>query len=1105
MNSISFPGRFVRRCVPLLLAASTSAFALPVITLSDIPLFLAPAIQPNLMVIFDNSESMDATMAGKVISGNDPTTRGNTARGVLRSVMTTYRTDFNWGLTTFETTGNTLYNTHAYYVGDATTMVYTNDCNASGVSPSKGGLRCIANPDAAANGFSHVTYSQSGDDADINDVLYSFSDANVMYGVGDTGVKYWVRGGARNGGIGWTLGDFPVAGPFGGGSIPFFPTDAGWLPQAATMPRQLWLKRGWGYGDAITGKGVIVEKSLPDSSAHFQKLMDLLGNETQTAGSAEIKNSAFYTPLAGSLQTVSSYFKKNQSPITQTCQRNFVVLATDGNPTGKTDGNQYAPADWVNTLNGTTWTYGQAQQDVFAQLTALRTTTFGAKTYDVQTYVIGMGDTLANPSSIAALNKMADLGGGYSTAFTGSNTSALTTAFQSIVGDIQAKTNAASSVALNAGSWNTGSSLYQAKFSSKDWSGNLQAFSVAASGVVSTTSNWDAATQIKNQDWDTGRKVLTYKPSAAAGSRGIAFRWPANAASPAGTELDLGQIAALNTNSTATNDGFGNWRLQYLRGDATKEPRNCGSPPCAAPQFRDRAATPLGDIVDSSPSYVGVPNFGYYDDMESVSYSSFVAAYKTRSPMIYFGANDGMLHAIDAGSGVERLAYVPSMLYSSLTRLTDTNFSHRNFVNGSPTVGDVFYNTAWHSLLVSGLRAGGKGLFALDVTNPAGFSEANASSIVRWEFQDTDMGFVYGQPLLVKTNNGKWSVVVSGGYNSGNSNGHAFLFVIDAETGALTKKIDTGAGTSSSPNGLSSAAAIDTNGDGVADAVYAGDLDGNLWKFDISAASSGSWGVGNGGAALFSSPSGQSITSRPDVTKFPTGGYMVAFGTGRYVATADTTDTAAQSEYGIRDTLVNGTVTLAQLQQQTIVQVATGSDGNDYRLSTHAVGAPKDPAITGDNAITLASYYSTKKGWYVNLPTSGERVVADARFRGGRVVMTSLIPDVSSPCAYGGSGWVMEYDAISGNRLDTPTFDTNGDNNLSSTDFLPFPGYGPSTNNTSGRKIGAIPAAPGFMGNKSGTTTLEDKYINTSDGTLVRVRETAGKGGEGRVMWREVR
>ena len=163
------------------------------------------------------------------------------------------------------------------------------------------------------------------------------------------------------------------------------------------------------------------------------------------------------------------------------------------------------------------------------------------------------------------------------------------------------------------------------------------------------------------------------------------------------------------------------------------------------------------------------------------------------------GANDGMLHAINAITGAEMFAYVPSPVIADLPKLTDLAYTHRYFVDGSPTVGDVFYNSAWHTLLVAGMRAGAKGLFALDVTDPSQFNEANAASIVRWEFQDPDLGYVFGQPLLVKTNNGRWSVVVSGGYNVGNASGHAFLFVIDAETGALVAKIDTGAGTAASP------------------------------------------------------------------------------------------------------------------------------------------------------------------------------------------------------------------------------------------------------------------------------------------------------------------
>ena len=231
------------------------------------------------------------------------------------------------------------------------------------------------------------------------------------------------------------------------------------------------------------------------------------------------------------------------------------------------------------------------------------------------------------------------------------------------------------------------------------------------------------------------------------------------------------------------------------------------------------------------------------------------------------------------------------------------------------------------------------------------------------------MGYVFGQPLLVKTNNGRWSVVVSGGYNVGNANGHAILFVIDAENGTLVNKIDTGAGTAASPNGLSAPGAVDINGDGVADFAYAGDLDGNLWKFDLFSTTPGSWALSNGGVPLFAAGAGHAITGRPDVTKFTAGGLLVAFGTGRYIASADNTDLTTQRIYAVRDIGSAGTVPLSLLLQQSISgTTGTGADGNVYRFSTHAVGLPKDYTATGDNTIVKSTYLSDKRGWYLDLP-----------------------------------------------------------------------------------------------------------------------------------------
>lgn len=1093
-------------CLPLglsLLGLPLCATAASTIAFAAAPLYLAPAIKPNIMVLFDNSQSMDATMSGMVINGDDPTTRGNISRSVLRSVLTSYRADYNWGLTSFAST-KTLYSTHAYFVGDATSMVYTNDC-VSGISASNAGRRCIANPDSAINGFGFLTYAISGDDANVNDVLYSNSVAPVMYGIGTTGVSYLVRGSPRSNGVSWNTGDFPVAGPFGAGAIPFTPTDAGWLPQAATMPREVWIRRGWGYYGDITGAGIVNERVAADSPTHFNTLISLLGSETNT-NTPEIKNTAVFTPLAGSLRTVRKYYDNSvgPTPISQTCQRNFVVMATDGNPTGKLDGSQYNPADWAATFNAgtSTYTFGPAQQDVFTEITALRSTPYNSKNYDIQTYVVGMGDSVANPGSVAALNEMARLGGGSNTAFFGSDATALTGAFQSIVGNIQAKTGASSSVAINGGSWFSGSLLYQAKFSSVDWSGNLAAYTINSVGVIGSVPTWEAGARVKLQDWSTGRQIMTYKPSAVAGAQGIPFRWPVVSTAPTATELEASQITALNKNGSGSVDNFGAKRLAYLRGDPRQEVRNCALAPCAAPQFRNRPTTPLGDLTNSSPVYVGVPNAGYYDSMETASYNSFAAARRTRTPMVYVGGNDGMLHGFNGGTGDEVFAYVPSTQIASMSALGETTYTHRYFVDGSPVVGDVFYSGAWHSLLVSGLRSGGKGLFALDVTNPAALTEANAASVVRWEFQDPDMGYVVGQPLLVKTNNGKWSVLVNGGYNAGNANGHAFLFIIDAETGVLTRKIDTGAGSASSPNGLSAVAPIDTNGDDVFDLVYAGDLDGNLWKFDLTATTPATWSVGNAGVPLLKAQSGQSITGRPDVTKFSGGsGYLVTFGTGRYLATADVGDTTVQTQYGVRDNNLGTTAALTDLVQQSVYQVANGANGKPYRVTTHAVGTANDTAISGDNTIARATYASSKRGWYMNLPTSGERSLWTPQFRGERVIFTTTIPDASSVCSYGGSSWLMELDAFTGNRFDSATFDTNGDRAIGTADYVPI-GASQKANTSGAFSDNIMSQASVLAGTRPGEP--ETKISNTSAGTLETHTETSGKDGAARVMWREV-
>lgn len=1072
-----------------LLALSSAMAPAQAVNFAQSPLFLNTSVKPNVLIVYDNSQSMDATMAGKVIAGNDKNTRGNIARRALIKAITAYRSTFNWGLESFALTGNGLFTTYPYFFGSDAQVVYTNDCVA-GISASNGNLRCVDNPERGNNGFDYITYAVSGDDPSINDVLYSGDFGPQLYGIGINGTTKYDAFKKHGAGAGWTAASFNT----GLGTLTFTPTDAGFLPSTPPYPRIFWVKRAWGYNANITGAGTINRAVAADSDAHFTALTALLAEEGN-GNTGELKNGAVFTPLSGSLKTAKDYFSNTlagtSTPITNTCQRNFVLLATDGNPTGKTNGTMYSLADQLNTFDAVTgtWNFSLAARDVFDKVTALRTTSYNGKNYDVQTYVVGLGDSVANPGSVATFNRMAALGG-TNAAILANDEDALTQAFLNISIDITNKTAAASAVSLNSGSWNTGSKVFQGRFSpDAGWSGQLLAFAIDANGVPAANPDWDAAQKLNAQNWNLGRQIMTYKPSAALGSRGVALRWPGNPAAPGANEIDADLVTALNKDITGVADGFGAQRIEFLRGNATREARNCAA--CPAPTFRNRATSVLGDIVNSAPLYIGGPTGDFRDTIEVKRYSTYAATRRALTPMIYVGANDGMLHAFNGTTGAEVFAYVPGAVRDRLSALTSANYTHQYTVDGSPVVGDVHYGGNWRTLLVSGMAAGAPGLFALDLTDPARFTEANASSLVRWELgaSDADVGHIFGRPMLVKMRDGKWRAIVGNGYNS--ANGHAVLLLIDLETGAV-KKIDTKAG---GANGLSSVAVVSTADNGVADLVYAGDLNGNLWKFDLSATNAADWKVAYGTAdaplPLFSATAaGQRFTARPDVVRFPKGGYLVTLGSGRYIDAADNAAGATQALYGIWD---NGApVATAQLQNQTIVGTAAGAAGSTFRLTTHAVGAAIDTGIAGDNAISLDEYYATRKGWKMNLVEAGERVVADATVRFGHVVMSTVIPS-TVVCENGGTGWIMDIDVITGNR--SPALDTNGDNLVNDADYL-------NGTMVSGVKINAVPAAATIM--RSGTKNLDDKLINTSAGNIVRVRESGNPKPSRRAAWEQI-
>ena len=352
--------------------------------------------------------------------------------------------------------------------------------------------------------------------------------------------------------------------------------------------------------------------------------------------------------------------------------------------------------------------------------------------------------------------------------------------------------------------------------------------------------------------------------------------------------------------------------LEFLRGNRLNEG-------VRVHQFRVRGNV-LGDIVDSSPVYVGKPSLPYRDS-DDPGYSTFKSALAGRAARVYVGANEGMFHAFDDATGNETWAYIPSVLYRGGTAGGDPKaglgalayqdgalppFKHHFFVDSTARITDVdFGSEDWHTIAVGGLGKGGKMYYALDVTQPADVTtEAAAAGKVLWEFTDPDMGYSYGKPMIAKTRafGGAWLVVVASGYNNASGNGN--LYFIRASDGHLLKKMSTGAGSPGTPSGLAHPAGYTRDfRNQLAEQVYAGDLLGNFWRFDVSDVNDANWTVGKLGNLVDNGGIAQPVTTPPQIEVDITNGIdrWVFVGTGKLYDDSDTGSTQIETMYAFRD------------------------------------------------------------------------------------------------------------------------------------------------------------------------------------------------------------
>lgn len=576
--------------------------------------------------------------------------------------------------------------------------------------------------------------------------------------------------------------------------------------------------------------------------------------------------------------------------------------------------------------------------------------------------------------------------------FSARNPTDLQSGLTSVLNNISKQPGAASAVSVSSGKVSGSSLIYVPGFESGTWIGHLKAYSLNADGTTGAQA-WGGKDAADLLPAAASRNIVTWN-TAASPATAVTFQWD---------NISSAQQTVLSSKAL----------LNYLRGDGSQEQTSGGAGPGV---YRYRI-NKLGDIVNSSPLFVQTSDFGYYFSSFAgggTTYNTFVSGKSSRTPMLYVGANDGMMHAFSATTGVETFAYVPSSIYSKLPTLSSPSNSHQYYVDGLLTEGDAYIGTgstaAWKTYVVGSTGAGAPTIFALDVTDPSTLG----TSTLKWEKSSTDTGFtdlglVLGQASIVRLTTGQWGVVLGNGYDS--STGVAALFVVNLADGSVIKEFSLG-GTA---NGLSAPALVFNDNRELVGA-YAGDLAGNLWRFNLSDTSAANWSS----STLFTAKDGatpavvQPIVQKPIVAVHPNGGYLVSVGTGKYLQSTDKTNTQVQSLYGIWDNST-ATTTAAKVAGRSALQVQTLTDQSDA-----------NGVLLGRTLTTTAVDWTKKFGWYIDFPASGERVVGDLQILDNLVLLTSTLAPVGDICVAGGLSQTLAANYVTGGASPNTKIYKNG-------------------------------------------------------------------------------
>lgn len=599
---------------------------------------------------------------------------------------------------------------------------------------------------------------------------------------------------------------------------------------------------------------------------------------------------------------------------------------------------------------------------------------------------------------------------GRGTYFSARDPDSLYTGLTSALAELEKKVGAAAAATTSNPNVSAGDNfVFISNYTSGEWSGELLGKQInLTTGVVEdSASDWSARTQLEA---NTTRQILMF--SASSANKLMEFNWtnvqaagldayfqtPHISSGAAGLSQWC-TIGVTCLTAAAKAAAPGEPLVNFIRGDRTNE----GPDLATGAYFRERTYL-LGDIVNSEAVYVRQAPYRYGD----AGYAAFKTATATRKPMVYAGANDGMLHAFDAETGEELWAYVPTAVIPNLYRLADKSYATRHtfYVDATPVSGDAYIGGQWRTLLVGGLGAGGRAYYALDITDPD-----NPKAL--WEFTNANLGLSFGRAEITKLADGTWVVIVGSGFNNSSpGDGAGRIFIINAETGALISTIDAVDTTNTGPasTGLAHLRVWVDNAevDNTARRVYGGDNAGNVWRFDVN-------GVlaqpavrlatlkGSGAAA-------QPVTARPELGDV-SGTAMVFVGTGRYLGTTDLVDTRPQSIYGIKDPL--GSTGWGNPRASTSFVQQTLTDSTCPAGSSACTVGETVRTGTG-NTVNLAS----DSGWFVDLPVTSERSTNDPQLALGTLVVTTNVVETSA-CTAGGYSYINFFDYRSGAPVST--------------------------------------------------------------------------------------